>query len=157
MKNLSILCRKTKTFIKFDNKYKFMLLEAFILSGIYKMIILIIPSKKMKRYFGTYNCESSENIENENYKIIRKVGCAVKCVSDFTPWESKCLVQALTAQRMLKRRKIFSTVYLGVTKEGDNKINAHAWLRSGRIFVTGGNNRYMFTQIAKFSNYGIKK
>ena len=157
MQNFSILCRKTKTFIKIDNGDKSMFFEAFILCGIYRLAILIIPFNKLKRCFGMYNSESPENIETEFYKTIKKIDWAVEQVSMYTPWQSKCLVQALTAQRMLKRRKIHSTLYLGVAREGQSKINAHAWLRSGRCLVTGGIGYDSFTQVAKFASYEVKK
>ena len=54
------------------------------------------------------------------------------------PWESKCLVRALTAQKILKKKGIHSTMYLGCGLN-DGKMVAHAWLRCGEMYVTGGN------------------
>lgn len=58
-------------------------------------------------------------------------------VCDKTPWESKCLVRALAAQRLLCRRGLSSTLYLGCGME-EGKMVAHAWLRFGEMYVTGG-------------------
>ena len=56
-----------------------------------------------------------------------------------TPWESACLAQSLTAQRMLKRRGIPGVFYLGVMK-GENvkeNMSAHAWSQCGETIITG--------------------
>ncbi|GIM27394.1 hypothetical protein CPJCM30710_00600 [Clostridium polyendosporum] len=131
---------------------KFLFFEAFILTGISRMAILYIPFKRVKRYMGSYNVESPFEVENSVYETTKKVKCAVLRASKYTPWESKCLVQALTVQRMLKKRKISSTIYLGVNKDKGDKMQAHAWCRVGELTITGGELKQYFTQVAKFSN-----
>lgn len=88
----------------------------------------------------------------EQYKIARRVLWAVNMATIRTPWESKCLVRALTAQRMLKKRDVYTTLYLGVGKDTNNKMLAHAWLRCGEFIMTGGRERDRFKEVAKFSN-----
>lgn len=48
-------------------------------------------------------------------------------------------MQAIAAQRMLRRRRIASTLYLGVASNREKKdaIVAHAWLRAGDKIITG--------------------
>ena len=43
---------------------------------------------------------------------------------------------------------IASTIYLGVFKE-NGKLKAHAWLRCGQLYLTGGNGEGMAV-VAKF-------
>lgn len=152
MLNLSVLIRKIKTFLKMPLLEKSMFFEAYILSGIYRFAILAIPFKKLKKYIGAYKKESSRQIPMEQYKVARRVLGAVNMATTRTPWESKCLVRALTAQRMLKKRNIYTTLYLGVGKDINNKMLAHAWLRCGEIILTGGRERTGFKEVAKFSN-----
>lgn len=78
-------------------------------------------------------------MENADYKYVLKVAYAVNRVCNRTRWESKCLVRALTAQRLLRKKKIPSTLYLGCGLDDEGNMIAHAWLRCGRIYVTGGN------------------
>ena len=52
---------------------------------------------------------------------------------------------------MLKSKNISTTIYLGVRKEG-NEMKAHAWLRCGEYYVTGGAIRDQYTVVAKFAN-----
>ncbi|MCA5963741.1 lasso peptide biosynthesis B2 protein [Blautia sp. RD014234] len=70
--------------------------------------------------------------------ICKKVSYAVDQVCQKTKWESKCLVRALTAQKLLRRKKIATTLYLGCGLDENGKMIAHAWLRCGKMYVTGG-------------------
>lgn len=152
MLNLSQLSKKLKCFFKKSSKEKLMFIQAFILCGVFRGLILLVPFNKLKQYMGTYNKESSPEMNISQYSIAKKIAWAVNRASYITPWESKCLVQALTAQRMLKRRHIISTLYLGIAKEGNSNLVAHAWLRCGVMIVTGGQEMSNFREIAKFSN-----
>ena len=58
-------------------------------------------------------------------------------MSRYTFWESQCLVKAIAAMKMLERRQIESTLYLGTAKDENGKLIAHAWLRSGPFYITG--------------------
>jgi alkylated DNA repair dioxygenase AlkB len=51
---------------------------------------------------------------------------------------------------MLKRRGIPSTVYLGVDRGRRQWLDAHAWLRSGEVVLTGGAGRQRFKTIGVF-------
>ena len=50
---------------------------------------------------------------------------------------------------MLRRRRIPSTLYLGVSTEA-GRLEAHAVLRSGRNLITGGQGQERYTRIASF-------
>ena len=39
---------------------------------------------------------------------------------------------------MLKRNTPSTTIYLGVNKL-NNEMKAHAWIRCGKMYITGGN------------------
>jgi hypothetical protein len=91
----------------------------------------------LRKHFGTEGEESSYEAPIEQLRYAKMISGYVNRSADKTIWESKCLVRALTAQRLLKKKKIDTTLYLGVGKDKDKMI-AHAWLRCGRLYVTGG-------------------
>lgn len=123
-------------FIRY-NHYKGLTLKAYFYSAGYRVCILMIKPDKLRRYWGVEGKESSEEENMEAYRYARRVARSVEHVCNKTAWESKCLVRALTAQRLLKKRHISSTLYLGCgITEG--KMTAHAWLRCGKMYVTGG-------------------
>lgn len=152
MQSLSVLNRKLITFIKIDNKIKFDFLRAYFYCGIARAYILFVPFNKLRKKMGKSKEESSEVVGNEVYKVAKRISWIVIQAARYTPWESKCLVQALTAQRMLKKRGISTTLYLGVNKDSQNNMLAHAWLRCGEYIVTGGTQKNGYVVVAKFTN-----
>jgi hypothetical protein len=51
---------------------------------------------------------------------------------------------------MLRRRDLSGTLYLGVAKDGDGKIQAHAWLRCGNDILTGGRSYQRYAIVAAY-------
>lgn len=151
--NLLQLPRKLKKIIKLSSKDKNILFQAFFISGLVRFAILFIPFRRLAVIYGKHKEESTRSLTEVEKEIIFRVGWAVEQISYRTPWESKCLVKALTAQIMLARRKISSTLYLGVGKGKDNKLLAHAWVRSGQVIITGAREMAGFKEVARFANY----
>jgi len=128
-------------------------MEAFCLSGMVRMAILVAPFRWVSLFLGRQTAESPWAEDAENIRIAVRIGRVVETASRFTPWESKCLVQALVAKIMLRRLGIANTLYLGVVRDGRKGLAAHAWLRCGEMVVTGGRGRDQFTTVAKFADY----
>lgn len=120
-------------------------------TAFYRMAILILPSKVLQRFWGRNGEESPEKETREHYAYARLVSRHVNRVANKTQWESKCLVRALTARKLLMRKGITCTLYLGVGKDENGEMVAHAWLRSGEYFVTGGNGAD-YAMVAKFAS-----
>ena len=53
--------------------------------------------------------------------------------------------------RMLEKRGIESTLYLGTARDESGKMIAHAWLRSGPYYITGSEGMERFTVVGKFA------
>ena len=60
--------------------------------------------------------------------VVEKIRVAVQRAGWISPWKNRCLVSSLAGRWMLNRRRIASTLSLGVTKNPDEKTIAHAWL-----------------------------
>ena len=145
-----LLIRKLRTLYRCSP----LLIEAFVLLGIARLIILILPFRWLEPYLGKRMVESTLDELSKDPQQIRQIAWAVNKISNFTPWQSKCLVQAIAAKRMLQSRQIVSTLYLGVTKNNSQQLEAHAWLRSGSIYLTGGQGHKHFTVVAMFAEGG---
>ena len=112
------------------------------------MQLLLLPPGKLRKGWGRENEESAGTASREGYRQAARIARIVGKVCDKTPWESKCLVRALAAQRLLCRRGLSSTLYLGCGME-EGKMGAHAWLRFGEMYVTGGDGGG-YTTVARF-------
>ncbi len=119
-------------------KYKRLCLVALCYSAYYRLCILMFKPAKMQKHWGVRGEDSPAEDTIENYRYAHRVSYAVDRICTRTTWESKCLVRALSAQKMLKKKGIHCTLYLGCAVE-DGKMVAHAWLRVGKMYVTGGN------------------
>lgn len=136
-----------KGFLK-HNHNKRITITVWFLAAWYRFRIRFIPMKYLRKSFGIEGEESPEEGTREDYRYARTVAEYVNRSANNTPWESKCLVRALTAQKLLKKKGIPTTMYLGVKREGE-KMVAHAWIRTGQLYVTGGNGAEYAT-VAKY-------
>ena len=134
---MSILGRMYR-FVRY-NEHKTITLKAWVLSARYRFQMLYEDTKKLNRKWGIEGEESSYDATIDEYRFCKKVSYAVNQVCNKTRWESKCLVRALTAQKLLAEKGIESTLYLGCKLDENQKMVAHAWIRVGKVYVTGGN------------------
>lgn len=137
-------------FIKLPLKIKLVFIEAYILLGFSRLILWKLSFKTIAGLLGRKNQETEVSNEGIDLAKVKQVSVAVTTISKYTPWKSKCLVQAYAAKLMLNRRKLKSTVYLGVAKDKHGNMIAHAWIRCGRIYVTGGDGSLNYTVTGKF-------
>lgn len=72
---------------------------------------------------------------------------AVLRIADRLPWHSSCLVRALAARMMLRRRHLPSVLQFGVGRR-PTELSAHAWVRCGEIDVVGAETAADFAPIA---------
>lgn len=128
-----------------------MTFEALFYMAAARFTIIFIPFRHVASSIGKIMCETPREASPDTMKIAGQIAMLINKLSRYTPWESKCFVNALAGQIMLKRRKIPSTLYMGIAKESD-KLSAHAWLRCGSSIILGENERSGFTAIAYFAN-----
>lgn len=138
-------------FFKLNRTERLLFIQAYFLSLFYSFYVELIPKRIILKRLGDKDVETSfEPIEGELDEVFQ-VEKAIRRVVRFLPWTTKCFARAITAKRILQRKQIPSTIYLGVAKEGSNKMLAHAWLRCGSIIVTGKEEMKKFTPIIYFS------
>ncbi|MGG0492193.1 lasso peptide biosynthesis B2 protein [Priestia megaterium] len=145
------MLKKIKGFMKYNSQAKILLLEAFFLLA-WARILKSIPFSKVAPFLGERSAETLTYPNEENRGNLKEVSKAIEIMSRHTLWESKCLVQAMAAMKMLKRRKIESTLYMGMAKDEHGALIAHAWLRSGSFYVTGSEGMERFTVVGTFAN-----
>ena len=111
--------------------------------------MLVVPFKHLAPRLGDAMTETpDEELPAEGWP--EHIGWAIRRASNVAPWKTPCIAEAIAAQRMLRRRRIPSTMYLGLTKDGA-VMAAHAWVRCGRATVTGEESRGQFTPVASFA------
>lgn len=130
---------------------KWLLVQVYGLLGVTRLAINTLSFKRLARYFGPHKVETPADVPAEHLAAARHIAWAIRRVSPYTPWKSNCFPQALTAKILLRRRGIPSTLYLGAAfKEDKSGLEAHAWLRCGPLYVTGGKGDEKFGTVGVF-------
>ena len=147
------MIRNSRKFFSLNRQQKKLFVEAYFTLGFYRAAI-------RARSFKRLVTELNQNEDSEEVvltigkkKLALLIGKAVTSAANHTPWESACLVQALTAQRMLSKRKIPGLFHLGVTMNSaeNDPLAAHAWLLCGGAILTGESGYENYTVISTYS------
>ena len=84
---------------------------------------------------------------------VATIGKAIRTAARYTPWNSNCFPQALTARVMLGAIDAPYAMFFGVRGgTPPKKFEAHAWVVSGRVRVTGGRSFGRFSTVACFAS-----
>ena len=145
---------KIKKFLRASSAEKRIFLEAFLTLGIIRAAILSISFKRLTNSLKHQQNQMQITLLNqEDIQIARAVGRGIRRAAKRTPWESACLVQSLTAHRMLQKRNIPGVFYLGVGKDvtGKEAMKAHAWSQCGEDIITGESGHEMYTVLSVFA------
>jgi len=126
-----------------------LIVEAVFFLG-WARILKALPFQKVAPSLGSPMVESSYTSDASDETEIRNISKVIWMTSRHTWWQSMCLVKAIAAMKMLERRNIDSTLYLGTAKDSSGKLIAHAWLRSGPFYVTGAEEMSAFTEVGRF-------
>lgn len=130
---------------------KWLLLQAYLLLGLTRLAILTLSFRRLARALGPLQTETPADIPAEHLAAARRIAWAIHRAGPYTPWTSNCFPQAITGKILLRRRGIPSTLYLGVAfKEDKSELEAHAWLRCGSLYVTGGKGDEKFGVVGVF-------
>lgn len=131
---------------------KFILLEALLWLGIARASVLTLPFRWLVRVLRQQSGVTPNADDPATLPTRKRVAWAIAAISKRTPWDSNCLAQALAAKIMLRRRGMASTLYLGVAKAKEGGLDAHAWVRSGNLILTGGYDLSRYAVTATFAD-----
>jgi hypothetical protein len=145
-----VILNKLWIFLSMDMKTKGLLLESLFYLGLGRYL-KSIPFSKVAPTLGEHMEETTFDPSASNKKVLSSVSQAIHIMSRYTIWESQCLVKAIAAMKMLEKRQIESTLYLGTARDESGELIAHAWLRSGPYYITGFEEMARFTVVGKFA------
>nr|WP_027870274.1 lasso peptide biosynthesis B2 protein [[Eubacterium] cellulosolvens] len=120
------------------NRHRSLAVKVYLYSAWYRALILAGRSRALILSAGVRGEESPDEESADAYKKAAVIGYEINRICGHTLWKSLCLVQALTAAKLLRQAKVPATMYLGVGQDEKEGMIAHAWVRCGRLFVTGG-------------------
>ena len=129
---------------------------AYPLLGLARLALLSIPFRVIAPWLGQQLRAGVPVplVTDAQMTRARHVGWAVRTAACYTPWESKCLAQAMVARLLLGLQRLPYVLYLGVRKDDAAGMAAHAWVCTGRAAITGGHGCGQFTVVGAFVSKG---
>lgn len=129
-----------------------LLLESYLFLA-WARILKSMPFRWVAPSLGTPMAETPREGDAAEEAAVRDVSRMLHMASRHCWWEYACMVRAIAAMKMLQRRGIASTLYLGTAKNAAGDMIAHAWLRSGSAIVTGGEEMNGFSVAGIFGRW----
>jgi hypothetical protein len=127
-----------------------LLVEAGLFLIASKLLLSLVPFRLLSNLLGDAMAESSQMVSHPDELLLTEVAWALKAFGLRLVWSRKCLLQAMAASWMLRRRGLNSTLYLGVCKDDANTLAAHAWVRAGGNIVVGAETQLDFRVVGMF-------
>jgi hypothetical protein len=139
-------------FIHLSGLERQLLVEAIVWLGLSRMAIMM-PFRWIAPCLGRQMATTPNTGHRHRHELelVRLISWAINTAGRHVPWDCKCLARAIAGKQMLRRRKIPSTLYLGLAKEENVGLKAHAWLKSGDIILTGHLEMPEYTVISTFA------
>lgn len=153
---LGVFWRKWKAFLKYSFGEQLLVPVVFVLLALARLIILLIPFRHYSRLLGEYAKTDMYTpiLSTAQIDKARRLGRVVRVTATITPWDSLCLVQALVACLLLRLTNIPYIMHFGLERNkgfsGDKPMNAHAWVVTGAVAVTGGRSLPTFTVVGSY-------
>ncbi len=141
---------RLRKLISLPGRDRRLLVEAAACLVVARLAVLVVPFRWIAPRLGETMGDSPAE-DPADPELLRRIGWAVATVSGNLPWKSRCLAEAIAGKAMLRRRGLPSTLYLGLAKDSQAALEAHAWLRCGSRILTGGGAREGYSVIASFA------
>lgn len=143
--------RRLRKFLAHDWTGRLLLFEALAWLCWVKLLLVCVPFRWIAPYLGRPMVQSPPNVPVAARALALRISWAVQSVAKHVPFGFVCLPQAIAAKWMLRRRRLASTLYLGLARPEEAKFSAHAWLRAGDRILTGRTESLTHSPIATFA------
>ena len=141
--------RLIRTFLKMPLKQKLLIPQVFVLMAYYKNRVHKHPFAELAPKIGQLGYETPIETSPRNARLVHEL---MESMFRRIGWKDSCLIRALTAKKLLNRMGERCTLYMGVRKRKGESLSAHAWLRCGKLTVTGGEIKDEYTVTAVFGD-----
>lgn len=112
-------------------------------------MVFCMPFRFVTGLLGRVGAPEAGPPLGQDYQRARSVIRRLARIAERMPWRTTCLVQAIAGLLLLRRRRIYATVRLGVAQK-DGALAAHAWLMVDAQVVFGEDLAAEFQPLADF-------
>ena len=130
-------------------KQQLMIHQIFMMMAYYKNRVHRHPFAELAPKIGQLGFETPVEASPRNAWLVHEL---MESMFRRIGGKDSCLIRALTAKKLLNRMGEKCTLYMGVRKREGEGLSAHAWLRCGKLTVTGGEIKDEYTVTAVFGD-----
>lgn len=142
--------RRLQNFFRSSGARRRLLIEASLTVLWVRLCLRLLPFRWIAPSFGRQGGAHQPQVQPHALACIQQVQDAIAAVVRNVPGQTVCLPQAIAAQRMLRRRGVQGTLYLGTRRE-NGELHFHAWLKYAHLFVTGAFPEGQFKVLTSFA------
>jgi len=122
--------RACRDILRADPAHKWLLLEAALCLYVARIVVRLVPFTRLEKWF-TQHVAEPELDEPARAKVCEIVRRSVHRAASYYSPRPVCFPQVLTAQFMLRRRRVGTSLYYGASVEPGKGLAAHVWLQDG--------------------------
>lgn len=134
----------------FASNDKGLIIAAFCAVLIAWFLIRVLGFRYIVQRLGNLGAESALDLPEEQAQFALNVGKITEKIAQRLNLPQPCFPTALAAIWLTSRCQIPTTLYLGAYKQ-ETQLFAHAWLRCGKVIITGQAGHQAFTVLATFA------
>ena len=124
-------------------------IEAGCMLTFFRIALGFLPMQKVTAWMSRANLAEPSPSRRRQALILRRIEWSIDAVVRHAPLTFVCFPQCLAAYFMLRRRRIASKLFYGVTRDED-QLKAHTWVKVGDRTVAGGDVESRFTVLTTF-------
>lgn len=110
------------------------LLRCLLIVAIMRIALSLLPYRRIGRWIPAPAGAPAN--DDDVYRVAWGVAAVAKLIP-----HASCLTQALAGQYLLAKAGHPATIQIGVAREKDGRVSAHAWLLHGDRIVLGGTSQ----------------
>ena len=130
--------KRLRRFLRLSWADKVLVVQAVCLLAAVRLGLCLLPFETLRKLLARTADGRSASAQRRQIDHSPKVIWAVGAVSRRFPSIGTCLMQALAAHVLLRRRHYPTQLHIGVTRDEKGKFLGHAWLESNGIVIIGG-------------------
>ncbi|MEM6255667.1 MAG: lasso peptide biosynthesis B2 protein [Cyanobacteria bacterium P01_D01_bin.156] len=132
---------------------RWLLLQTTMLLHGVRLGLWLFPFQRLRNILAKLSFEGSQN----KFRIpLNKIIWSVEASSRYTPKQAKCLAKALTAQVLFNRWGYSNQLYIGIAKNGQGQLAAHAWIEhQNKVLIGNLPGLSDFTPLPSLKSIGL--
>jgi len=128
-----------RKFLALSQRDRTLLLSTFLLLAGIKLGLRLLPFQTLRKLLSSFSqpCKVQTQPNNLDPDRLNRLLAVVHLSSRYMPGGAKCLARALTTQVLASRNGYAPTLRIGIARDPNGQLEAHAWVEIQSQIVIG--------------------